>query len=175
MLLEDFRNTLPDHIVVHLHEHKVAMLAQAAVLADEYTLTHKSVFPASHAEGRQSVSPAPRFEGRQFVPSVPLPARPSASGPSPTKAACECFYCRQYGHLIATCPVLSNKDRRPTPHVSKPKGVKLVGCRPGGLCAKAAPIKPDNIYTPFLLTGLVSLTGMQADNRLLIEPADYRS
>ena len=36
MLLEDFKGNLPDRIVVHLNEQK---LAKAAVLADEYTLT----------------------------------------------------------------------------------------------------------------------------------------
>ena len=44
VLLEDFKNHLPDRIVVHLNEQRVASMAQAAVLADEYALTHKTVF-----------------------------------------------------------------------------------------------------------------------------------
>ncbi len=34
VLLEDFKNTLPEKIVVHLNERKVNTLAQAAVSAD---------------------------------------------------------------------------------------------------------------------------------------------
>ncbi len=47
VLLEDFKNTLPDKIVVHLNEQKVNMLAQAAVFADKFVLTHRTVFVSS--------------------------------------------------------------------------------------------------------------------------------
>ncbi len=47
ILLKDFKNNLPERIVMHLSENKVATLGQAAVLADEYALTHKTVFTAS--------------------------------------------------------------------------------------------------------------------------------
>lgn len=155
ILLEDFKNTLPERQVVHLCEQKVATLAQAAVLVDEYTLTHKSAFTP------------PRVGDRTFVPSVQSPARPSPTSSSSPKDVRECFYCHQKGHLIATCPVLSNRDRRPMTSGNKPKGVGLV-------CSKRPPVKsgagsarskPDRLYSPFLLTGLVSLSGMESDQR----------
>ena len=44
-------NTLPDRIVVHLHEQKVATLAQAAVLADEYIqFFSKTISSLSHGK-----------------------------------------------------------------------------------------------------------------------------
>lgn len=46
ILLEDFKNCIPVKIVVHLNEQKVAALSNAAVLADEFVLTHRNVFSA---------------------------------------------------------------------------------------------------------------------------------
>ncbi len=43
ILLEGFKNSLPESIVVHLNEQKVSKLS-AAILADEFVLTHKTIF-----------------------------------------------------------------------------------------------------------------------------------
>lgn len=45
LLLEDFKSSIPENIVVHLIEQKVANLSDAAVLADEFVLTHQTVSP----------------------------------------------------------------------------------------------------------------------------------
>lgn len=50
LLLEDFKKCLPDLVVIYLNEQKVKMLSAAAVLADEYMLTHRTVFPSVSAE-----------------------------------------------------------------------------------------------------------------------------
>ena len=44
MLLEEFKDCLPEHVVIYLNEQEVATLQQAAYLAGEFTLTHNSVF-----------------------------------------------------------------------------------------------------------------------------------
>ena len=44
ILLDDFKHWLPEKIMVYLNEQKVTSLSTAAVLADEFTLTHKTVF-----------------------------------------------------------------------------------------------------------------------------------
>ncbi|KAI5094263.1 hypothetical protein C0J45_15987, partial [Silurus meridionalis] len=44
MLLEEFKTCLPDRVVVYLNERKVSSVSEAAVLADEFVLTHKNVF-----------------------------------------------------------------------------------------------------------------------------------
>ena len=41
LLLEQFKSTLPDCIVTYLSERQVKTASEAAVLADEYSLTHK--------------------------------------------------------------------------------------------------------------------------------------
>ena len=47
MLLEEFMNCVPEKIVVHLNEQNVSSLSEAAVMADEFVLTHKGVFFAA--------------------------------------------------------------------------------------------------------------------------------
>ena len=41
-LLEDFKDCKPSRIVIYQHEKKVVTLQDAAVLADEFALTHKN-------------------------------------------------------------------------------------------------------------------------------------
>lgn len=44
VLLEDFKNTLPENMVVFINKQKVTSLSKVAILADEFVLTHKNVF-----------------------------------------------------------------------------------------------------------------------------------
>ena len=41
MLMEEFKNSIPIDIKTHLNEHKVCDIKQAAVISDDYELTHK--------------------------------------------------------------------------------------------------------------------------------------
>ncbi len=51
MLLEDFKNSLPESIVVHLNQQKVSKLCDAAILPDEFVLMHKNrIFPYAHSK-----------------------------------------------------------------------------------------------------------------------------
>ncbi|KAI2644500.1 hypothetical protein H4Q32_028512 [Labeo rohita] len=43
MLIEEFKNCVPECTALYLNEQKVSTVQQAAVLADEYTLLHKTV------------------------------------------------------------------------------------------------------------------------------------
>ena len=57
VLVEEFKRCLPDRIVVYLNEQKVSSLSCAAVLSDEYVLTHKAAFgpkTGSVSDGRKS-------------------------------------------------------------------------------------------------------------------------
>lgn len=83
---------------MHLNERKVTTLAQAAMCADEFILTHKStsVLPAR----RESVYSNLDRKLRSFKTSAV---------PGLVKKR-ECFYCYKPGHLIASCPVLEKKN-----------------------------------------------------------------
>ena len=57
--MEEFKKCLSDRIVVYLNEQKVNSLSAAAVLADEYVLTHKSVLSSVFTERSRRVTAAP--------------------------------------------------------------------------------------------------------------------
>lgn len=40
ILLEEFKSSVPENVAIHLNERKVNSIVDAAVLADEFTLTH---------------------------------------------------------------------------------------------------------------------------------------
>lgn len=44
MLLEDFKNALPEKMMIFLNEQNVTTLSKSAILEDEIVLTHKNVF-----------------------------------------------------------------------------------------------------------------------------------
>ncbi|KAI3357900.1 hypothetical protein L3Q82_016288, partial [Scortum barcoo] len=159
ILLEDFKSTLPEKIVMFLNEQKVASLSRAAVMADEFVLTHKNVFvfASSSYPDRVSVS----------RPARPDPGRPpfeKAKGPpSPPREARECFYCHKRGHVIADC--LSLKRKQSSSSLPHQKGM--------GLIKKVSPLdtemtqsegdEPDPCFKPFISGGFVSLTGDAKD------------
>lgn len=45
VLLEDFKGSLQEKVVMFLNEQKVSMLSRAAVLVDEFVFTHKNLPP----------------------------------------------------------------------------------------------------------------------------------
>ena len=53
ILLEEFKSCLPPHIKTYLDERKVENLNQAAVLVDDYSLTHKGTFSKSDTESSE--------------------------------------------------------------------------------------------------------------------------
>uniref|UniRef100_A0A0E9WWD8 SCAN box domain-containing protein n=1 Tax=Anguilla anguilla TaxID=7936 RepID=A0A0E9WWD8_ANGAN len=68
MVLEEFKNGLPEAITTYLSEQKVIKVSEAAILADEFVLTHKIVFG-----GKNIVMRAKTDIMGVFVPSSPLP------------------------------------------------------------------------------------------------------
>ena len=50
LLIEEFKNCLPGEVRTYLDERKAVTLNQAAVLADDYILTHKSSFGQSSSQ-----------------------------------------------------------------------------------------------------------------------------
>jgi len=53
-VLEQFKDIVPDRIATYINEHKVKTAADAAVLADEFVLTHKSQFSDYHSRSVSS-------------------------------------------------------------------------------------------------------------------------
>ncbi|KAI3355662.1 hypothetical protein L3Q82_004257 [Scortum barcoo] len=151
ILLKEFKKCLPERLVVHLNEQKVKTLSVAAVLADEYVLMHKTVFPPLSTEKR------------------PMAVNPSSAPKvtAPGKEERECYYCHKTGHVIANCLLLKRKEQQQTPPgAQRPKGIGLINSDPPilpiELCEDEA---PDPCFQPFVFDGLVSLTGEPNDQK----------
>ena len=141
VLLEDFKNCLPERILVYLNEQKVSTLQQAAISADEFALTHKSAFKRD--PDQKSVQSEKHFQSDFSI-------NPRADKPK------QCFYCHKPGHLIADCEAL--KHKKP---MSKPKGVALIKSVPARSPAVSRPstVSPDECFRPFIFEAFVSVPG----------------
>jgi hypothetical protein len=152
ILLEEFKKCLPDRIVVYLSEQKVSSLSSAAVLADEYVLTHKVVFSSESVE-EPRYRPASQNSLRELQ--------------SPRREDRECFYCHQPGHVIANCITRKRREQQSSSSGAQPKGIGLIKtdpCTNHGL-GNRKPV--DDCFKPFIFDGLVSLTGEPADQHLV--------
>ncbi|XP_043976856.1 uncharacterized protein LOC122833417 isoform X2 [Gambusia affinis] len=180
MVLEQFKTIIPDRVATYVNEQKVKTAAKAAVLADEYVLTHKTVrdynwkgsysFKESHHDW---------FSGK--------------TGVEPTlksKADSVCNYCRQKGHWKNECPLNTKiKSARSKRDNQKPVALasvsqlhsvesthpaKVESVRPTVLAAPVdykffseltdtnpqiceKDVRQD--YAPFITNGFVSLSG----------------
>uniref|UniRef100_A0A3B1J0P6 Gypsy retrotransposon integrase-like protein 1 n=1 Tax=Astyanax mexicanus TaxID=7994 RepID=A0A3B1J0P6_ASTMX len=139
ILLEEFKNCLPEQVVTYLNEHKVSSLSEGAVLADEYILTHKISFKPV----------------KVYPPVVPYRrAKPNPSG----RVSDECFYCHKPGHVIANCQKLKGKQEKSHHNTSQNHSVALVDTNvSGSLTASLNATDPS--YQPFITQGTVSLQG----------------
>lgn len=142
ILLEEFKNGLPERMVVHLNEQKVSTLKEAAVIADEFVLTHKTVFVQKHEVTTRE--PPPRKD----------PSSPRRTFASRTER--ECFYCHKLGHVVVECPALKRKNQ-------SPKGVGLIKTIHAKRGDQSEGVDP--CFKPFLLDGTVSLTGKPEDEK----------
>lgn len=55
ILLEEFKNCLPERTAIYLGEQKIASVQQAAIFADEFTLLHKATFNKRDAPPREGL------------------------------------------------------------------------------------------------------------------------
>ncbi|KAL2103192.1 hypothetical protein ACEWY4_000060 [Coilia grayii] len=112
VILEDFLNCLPQLVATHVGEHKDLTPARAAVLADEYVLTHKRVHPASVKSLPRHTSP-PK-SSKTFKEFLPVAVRSPDKRTSPPLGVPTCAYCQKRGHVLAECYL--RKRRNKTPH-----------------------------------------------------------
>ncbi|XP_073768826.1 uncharacterized protein [Danio rerio] len=133
ILLEEFKNCIPERVVIYLNEQKVTSLAQASVSADEFALTHKNVFLSARTE-------------KNSVPSVEKDQSRLKNKNAQIREVRECFYCHKNGHIISECLLLKRKQQNAgTKSVAF---VKPVSVESRETC--------DVAYQPFLLEGLIS-------------------
>lgn len=151
MLIEEFKNCVPERTALYLNEQKVSAVQQAAVLADEYALMHKTVF----------VKPSSDCGGLVQKDNENISDFKNKSVPLSSKTRKECSYCHKLGHIMTECHVLKRKHKQ---HESsfQPRGTVLVKTLSSPL--SISPTAPDVCFRPFVFDGFMSLNE-GVDNR----------
>ena len=112
ILIEEFKGCLPNNIKTYIDEQKAENLQQAAVLADDYSLTHMSgnynKLPNSNVTHRNVPTVDPKSAGN--ADDSPRNLRKGMSG-GPI-----CNYCKRRGHVISECCTLEKWRNNPTGH-----------------------------------------------------------
>uniref|UniRef100_A0A3B1K8B9 Gypsy retrotransposon integrase-like protein 1 n=1 Tax=Astyanax mexicanus TaxID=7994 RepID=A0A3B1K8B9_ASTMX len=155
ILLEEFKTCLPESVVVYLNERHVKSVSEAAVLADEYVLTHRSVFKPVKSKSGEVKAAAEQPQPRQSN----FPTRLS-------RDQAECYYCHKPGHIAVDCPALKRKQEREAVSGEVRKGVAFVKTVDPVLDYSVGDLVSDD-YRPFVSKGFVSLGDKQSPVQIL--------
>ena len=144
VLLEEFKRCVITDIRTHLDEQNVKDLENAAVMADDYALTHKPVFQQKHQFIR------PKYPlGKDQVKSggsgpdkKVLDPEKRGKGEKPAFKVPTCYYCNRKGHLMSNCFVLE-KDKK------EKKAVNLLSQRESHMAKYNANVSQgENVFSP---------------------------
>ena len=168
-LVEQFKNWLPEEMAMYVTEHQVTTLSEAAVLADNYALVHKTRF-----FGGQPVSNE-RAQWSHQAPRKTTSNAPSASGDSGFRAErtqnkidhnVTCHFCLGVGHTKWQCEALKKKKENEQKYKAKfGTATQTKGAAQGSALAISLPSQPINVnepefevsFSPFISDGSVSL------------------
>ena len=175
VLLEEFKRRVSFQIKTHLDEQKVEDLRAAAILADDYALTHKQFFqkyPAGTNKGVSSVSSSkPEKSGSSFSYSGPKP-KPDVRESQGDKVGPKlfsgptCAFCHKKGHTISKCFLRESRERGKGEATQRgainliglkevPKPNDITGLSTGKMVIGAEP--KTGVFDEFLSEGSVSM------------------
>lgn len=109
MLLEDFKSCVPESLVVHLNKKRISKLSEAAILADEFIPTHRTVFPPVRSVNSLLVKQRASRELQRVNVFKPGSDSKTTSKSGALKRVC--FYCLDPGHLITDCKAWQQTQR----------------------------------------------------------------
>lgn len=113
ILLEQFKNTLPDRVATYINEQKVSKLSEAAKLAEEFVLTHKGfLLTTAVVEILLSESNVGAHHSKHLTGGTDKFSGKADHGLQgkfdPNQI---CNFCFGKGHWRNECPVLKKKSR----------------------------------------------------------------
>ncbi len=170
VLLEEFKHCVPHAVATHFTEHKVNTLSEAAIMADEFVLTHRRSFSSVGLKTNDMSKSKFCFQPKTKSPVMSGNIRATVAEHSSKPVLSRdmvCFYCKKPGHKISDCLILKKKER-----LSKP--VALVSTSPFTIDTRDEKdrhlssssdksvdqcITSSVDYTPFITGGTVSLPG----------------
>ena len=177
VILEEFKNKVQTDIKAYLDEQKVNELEKAAVLADDFALTHKHKFSPhfqnrSPKTNRKYFSQNSNWQLGNKVSSTGLKGNSNFRSDNPRQKSDEqkgnqkissikCAQCGRKGHISSDCfqivgyPDWHSLGKR-TDKPSKGNPVGLIGLKSG---LSVDQLGCNEKYQPFISKGLVSLNG----------------
>lgn len=106
IVLEQFKNILPQRVATYVNEQKPSTAFRAAELADDFVLTHKGSVTEKYSRSNDN------GYARGGAKSSPGSSRKFAGTGRPEVAKVDlCHYCRGGGHWKDQCPLLENKGK----------------------------------------------------------------
>ena len=179
VLIEEFKRCVRDDVKTYLDEKSVSTLTEAAVMADDYALTHKKKFTGqANTIGKFQktyTGNKTSFESDSGVSSKapskstnePKSNNDSYNAQSNKPKAPRCAYCKRLGHLVGDCWSLKNKNRTdttlPNALVSSEQGIfDETQQNVSETCNCTVPVTKDidsvrKEFLPFVSKGFVSL------------------
>ncbi|XP_056434939.1 uncharacterized protein LOC130372804 [Gadus chalcogrammus] len=148
IVLEQFKNTLPERVATYVAEKQATSESVAAVLVDEYELTHKAHMRSSNVRKVDFSTNRSVNVGAQSHQSS------GVDRSSRSDADQGCRYCHATGHSKWTCPVLKVKSKerffevKPDMLAVSPSDSSVDSLQPTGV---------NSSYAPFVSSGFVSL------------------
>ena len=161
IILEQFSNSVPEHITTYISERAVKTATEAAALADDYVLTHGGECPVAQGGGghRENSSAVGAWSARPVKP-VGLEQRHQHGAHESDKI---CNYCHKRGHWRRDCYAFKSRTKQAGASVN-PKPAMFVA--PVSELASGE-LKPQvsspelESYLPFITEGFVSLVGSE--------------
>lgn len=174
ILIEEFKRGLPGDLKTHLDEQKVSELHQAAILADDYALTHKSSYQRASNQfsekrkfgvNKSQVTSSQNSMNQSGTGQGLVTKKESSVGSSQGPdfgSKNRCGYCRKYGHIMSNCWALQKKNKaQTTPNALAVGRLQVVNVPKQEKPKGKWPLSVDVIesYKPFVSEGFVSLVG----------------
>ena len=167
MLVEEFKRCIQSDVKTFLDEKQVETLEEAALLADDYYLTHKVSFiakPKPTSSHPQNKFMSGNSSGTPSQSNTPKPNSTSETKSQYPLSRPTCNYCKKPGHLVSECLKLKRKLERDE---AKPTGLTTLRPRPQSsiktntidIVTKPKSDSTMEIFEPFMLNGFVSLSG----------------
>ncbi len=173
VLMEEFKNSVPLSIKTHLEEHKITKLKKAAVVADDYELTHKMSMGKTNFQSkgfyRNTDKGKSGFEAQSSTESPyssdRKPTSPSGAKDDLKKSFPPCEYCHKKGHTKARCFKFIADERgrsgKPVAFVRRDTLLRRKSGEADGNRVSSSKIsdeinKVDEIYKDFVYCGDVS-------------------
>lgn len=158
MLLEQFKNSVSERVATYINERKPDTVSEAAVMADEFFLIHKtSVGYRKTEENFPKQSWYDPSKSSKFVRA--LPDRQGYASVGEKERSNMCNYCHRMGHWKNECPFLKVKDD------AKTKASSLPSVKPVAFVVTTSEVPniqescstASSTFSPFVTDGSVRL------------------